>query len=397
MARLIFATLGSSGDVRPILAIAMAVRARGHDVAVATTPAYRSLIEGRSVQYLEFGNDEYFDDPSIRAAMLERTSGFSFWMAVSNLPHLEEMCKTLLVYCQDADAIVSTPFVMTAHLAAEYFKIPLVNCCLSPASYLPDKGISRGSDANAINWIRRLNAIRADLRLPRVAFPQMGRFNAAVALGLYPECLRDCEQLTIRNIIPVGYPLLRGDSYSNNYNLEKWISKGNFCLFTFGSYVDKDRDVLFKAAVSACKKLRMRCLYVSPFGSHKLDSSDEDVRVENYVGHNLIMPAASVIIHHGGTGTLSEALICRKPVVVIPFGLDQYYNAGRLNKSDLAEILPADEVDEESLTRAIVRALTEGGRRAETLASKDLGAGADLADIACDRICEQIQMSADTR
>lgn len=390
MARIIFATLGSSGDVRPMLAVASVASRHGHDISMATTRGYQPLIEAHDVSYLEFGNDAFFADAETRSAVLDRKSGYSLWFNLFNLDRLEDMYAELHDYCQGADVLVSYPGVMTPHLVAEKLRIPLLNLCFSPAAYLPDQGAGRASDPDAVNWIRRLNALRQKLELPRMTFPQMGRFDANLTLGLYPDCLRDTGRTTIRSIVHVGYPLLKNDHHVLGDDLKAWACRGAFCLFTFGSHVDHNFHIFFKAATNACKSLNIRCLYVTPYNYNSISCSTEDVRVEAHIDHNAIMSLASIIVHHGGTGTLSEALLHNRPTVVVPFGLDQYYNADRLDKCDLAEVLPFEAVDSGTLEAAIARAMAEAPRRAKKFEGEDFSIGGTAAVTAYNHIARYI-------
>src|SRR5579862_7495421 len=52
MSRILFATLGSLGDLHPLIAIGLELRRRGHKVGFCTSETYRSKLEG-----LGFGFD----------------------------------------------------------------------------------------------------------------------------------------------------------------------------------------------------------------------------------------------------------------------------------------------------------------------------------------------------
>lgn len=43
--RVLFATIGSLGDLHPCLAVALGLRARGHSVAIATNSVHRARVE----------------------------------------------------------------------------------------------------------------------------------------------------------------------------------------------------------------------------------------------------------------------------------------------------------------------------------------------------------------
>ena len=49
MGRLVLATMGSWGDLFPVIGLAKAAAARGHDVRVVTTSAYATLLKGEGL------------------------------------------------------------------------------------------------------------------------------------------------------------------------------------------------------------------------------------------------------------------------------------------------------------------------------------------------------------
>src|SRR5581483_10704403 len=51
MPRFLLATIGSLGDLHPVLALALELRRRGHDVAIATTEIYRAKVSARGLGF----------------------------------------------------------------------------------------------------------------------------------------------------------------------------------------------------------------------------------------------------------------------------------------------------------------------------------------------------------
>src|SRR5919205_887956 len=51
-------TIGSAGDVHPIVALALALKARGHRATVITNPIFQELIEGEGLGFLPIGTIE---------------------------------------------------------------------------------------------------------------------------------------------------------------------------------------------------------------------------------------------------------------------------------------------------------------------------------------------------
>src|ERR1700694_6064105 len=55
--RLVFTTVGSRGDVQPMLALALHAQGRGHDVLLAASPDFGDWVRAAGVPYAPLGQD----------------------------------------------------------------------------------------------------------------------------------------------------------------------------------------------------------------------------------------------------------------------------------------------------------------------------------------------------
>jgi MGT family glycosyltransferase len=68
-----------------------------------------------------------------------------------------------------------------------------------------------------------------------------------------------------------------------------------------------------------------------------------NVRVERYIPQAELLPGCSVVIHHGGSGTMFGALAHGVPQIVIPQGADNFVNGEHIERCGVGlAILPAD-------------------------------------------------------
>jgi UDP:flavonoid glycosyltransferase YjiC (YdhE family) len=81
------------------------------------------------------------------------------------------------------------------------------------------------------------------------------------------------------------------------------------------------------------------------------------------------MPAADVVITHGGHGTLARALACGCAVVVCPAGGDMAENAARADWAGLGVRVPPRLLGPRTLRLAVQRALGDPGIRARARAA----------------------------
>src|ERR1700739_3856248 len=75
MARILFTTFGSYGDVHPYLAIGRELRKLGHEAGIATSAGYREKAEAAGVTLVSVRPDLKFADPELIHYFFDRVRG----------------------------------------------------------------------------------------------------------------------------------------------------------------------------------------------------------------------------------------------------------------------------------------------------------------------------------
>jgi UDP:flavonoid glycosyltransferase YjiC (YdhE family) len=101
------------------------------------------------------------------------------------------------------------------------------------------------------------------------------------------------------------------------------------------------------------------------------------VRVERYVPQAHILPRAAAVVSHGGSGTTLGALAQGVPLVLVPQAADQFDNAARAEAAGAAVVLRPGEVSAESVREALGRVLGE-----PTFAESARGIAAEIREMA---------------
>ena len=93
------------------------------------------------------------------------------------------------------------------------------------------------------------------------------------------------------------------------------------------------------------------------------------------VAHAWLFPRCSVVVHHGGAGTVHTALLAGTPQVIVPHIFDQFSWAERLHYKGLCgpPLASAKVVTPEAIRAAVAFARTAGVGRATDAASRALG------------------------
>ena len=100
-----------------------------------------------------------------------------------------------------------------------------------------------------------------------------------------------------------------------------------------------------------------------------------NVAAAPFVPQALLMPLASAVVSHTGSGTMLGALASGLPQVCLPRGADQFANADRVRAIGAGVRLLPDEVTPESLRAAVTAVLDDPGYGRAATAIKDEIAG----------------------
>jgi UDP:flavonoid glycosyltransferase YjiC (YdhE family) len=139
---------------------------------------------------------------------------------------------------------------------------------------------------------------------------------------------------------------------------------------------------VYRAALRAVEGLGLRVLLTvgRRFDPRLLDPLPAGVHAERWVDQERVLPAADVVVCHGGSGTVYGALAAGVPVVVVPVFADQFENGRRIAAAGAGMVVevdggsrarPVDERDAPRIQAAIeaVLATPDHQQRAQEIAA----------------------------
>ncbi|MGH8598790.1 MAG: glycosyltransferase, partial [Gammaproteobacteria bacterium] len=155
---------------------------------------------------------------------------------------------------------------------------------------------------------------------------------------------------------PLGLPL----------GLRRFLDAGPPPLvFSLGSaafWVARD---FFQQSIEAAVALGQRAvLLVGDDRFLPRDPVPVGIAAYDYVPYGALFPHASVVVHHGGIGSIAQVLRAGRPMLVVPIAHDQYDNAARVGALGVARTLPRRRYQAEQVVVAL-RALLEKPSYAE--------------------------------
>lgn len=125
-----------------------------------------------------------------------------------------------------------------------------------------------------------------------------------------------------------------------------WLAaaaSGPRAYLTLGTVSFGAVEVLRRSILAAARVCERVLVAAGPEGDPAaLGDLPASVRVERFVDQGAVLRHADIAVHHGGTGSLLACLAAGVRQVLTPQGADQFINAARLSELGLGTVVPND-------------------------------------------------------
>ncbi|HRE17946.1 MAG TPA: cytochrome P450, partial [Rhodocyclaceae bacterium] len=102
-------------------------------------------------------------------------------------------------------------------------------------------------------------------------------------------------------------------------------------------------QAFFATSAEACRLAGRRGILLTQHPEQLPHPLPDGVVHFNYVPFKALLPRLAAFVHHGGVGSLSQAMVAGVPQLITPFAFDQFDNASRAIKLGVArEVLPKE-------------------------------------------------------
>jgi UDP:flavonoid glycosyltransferase YjiC (YdhE family) len=344
--RILFSCMPWEGHFRPLVPLAHALSARGHDVAFASAAQWepRAAEEGFPLLTAGMSRDEgqalfapfrerIFQLPPEVRRPHQFSALFAMIHAPAKLPEVLEVARSWR-----ADAIVYDSCDLAAPIAATSLGLPSVNHsfgAMIPLSALEAarehlEPLWRGEGLEPDPYAGAFRGLFVDLAPPSFAWEQPR--GEVVRLRPIPDSAEAPPPWLDALEQPLVYVTM-GTVYNQPELFRPLLDglDGVAAVVTVGRNVEPDA----------------------------LGPLPPRVRVERFVPQAHILRRSAAVVSHGGSGTTLGALAHALPLVLVPQAADQFDNAARAETAGAAVVLRPGEVTAESVRTALGRVLGE--------------------------------------
>ncbi len=375
----VVATNGSFGDVFPFIAIARALHERGHDVQLVTNPAYAHL--AGDVPFVPASTREALDQSIDRLDVSRARSPrhLSQLMDGFVIGPTEEFLEAILSVIQpERSVVLSFPLTFGARLAHDITGVPFVTAQLAPAGIASARCPPRMMPSRWLGWmptpVVRAVHFLVDRVLDRMVLPTLNPLRARHGLSktrnvrewmdsperilaLFPQWFAPPAPDEAATVRRTDFPLLSTNDTLADPTLQAFLAAGpKPVVFTAGSPAS-GVSAFFSEAVACCVQTQTRGILLTRHASDVPEALPETVLHVSFTSLDQLLEQASALVFHGGIGTAAQALRAGTPMVVVPWGVDQFDNADHLCRLGVAREVRFENVTAQRLAEAL-QALT---------------------------------------
>lgn len=416
--KILFLSLGTKGDFFPFLGLAREFKARGYSTLVLGCENIRNICDQEGIEFEAIQTTEEYCEVFENPLAWKPKTGLEFYykmiLAATERSYRaierQAVANKCFLICKDK--------MMAGVLAYEKLKLPTACLYLSPYAHIsyidPAKvspfynflthymGLSLRKlfmkryfkKANTILY--PLNEFRAKLGLPAITdFTGTFRNSIPLKLNLWPEWFCPYKSDWPPQTISTGFINYCGPKNSSTTWIEK-ASCSDFLshkpiVFAMGTGLGLHFEDYIALFSKVCQKIQKQGILVSP-SVHGKDSVDvnEYFKIIKFAPFDELFNYASIIVNHGGLGTISQALSAGKPQIITPFGHDQFENGYQVERLGAGFSIPFWSLTCNNLSKALQNILynTSFQERSSELSKKLAAENGTL--VACDLIESKI-------
>lgn len=383
--KLTIVTVGSTGDIYPICAIAHGLKQNHCRVRIATHEPFRQFIQSQGFEFYPIAGDY--------RELLTSEQGYQLLegktQRLLSPALMQQQMLDAWQALQDADVAIFGPLALWGYHLAERLKIPTFFALLSPLSETAEFPFLKFGRSTRDSWQGALNKLsypiaefaawRQDsdwtnqFRQERLGLEPLPWFGVrwrtdAPAFLSPPKVLYGFSSSIVPKPFDWGDDLhVTGywffdppDPPSIPTTLSNFVFDGDAPIYIgFGSMTTRHPEQLSRIVLDAIRCTQQRAVVLRGWAGLTNVYNDPNVLMVDQAPHFWLFPKMKGAIHHGGAGTTAAVLRSGIPSITVPFFADQPAWGERLTDRNLSPAsIPIQSLSVNALAEAIHTLIT---------------------------------------
>lgn len=379
--RYLLTPVGSSGDVHPFVGIGRELQARGHEVVLFGAEPHRPVVEKSGLEFVGTVSTEKYNEATRNPNLWHPRKGVETVLRMI-VPSLETSRKALEErYLPGQTVVVGHPLAFYARVFEEQTRVPAATIHLAPSSIRSSHKVPAlppGTDISGWPlWLKRsfwyvvdkaavdpaiapeLNRWRKTLGLPPVERIFQRWLNSPQqVIGLFPEWFGPRQPDWPEHFSSASFPLWDDPAGSPiDRELSQFIDAGSPPVVVSPGSANRHAHQFFAAAAEALKRLDRRGIFLTGYPEQLPATLPDTIVFRKYAPFSTVLPRSALLVHHGGIGTMAQALASGVPHLIMPMAFDQPDNSLRAHSLGVARWLEPRKFTADRVTRALAELL----------------------------------------
>lgn len=342
--RITAVSVGTRGDVQPLIELGAEMIQRGHDFRVAALDKFRPLAEEKNVPFIHIDGDA---DRVMQLLVTDYVNSLDFLKGCKTLfNETPGFMNSLMEAVRGSDLVMYGELAGFARHVCDYLKIPCIRCFYSPFDKTNLYSLySTKHGKTSVGWSYAL--IRPGMNLLTCMLANDWRKKHGLRKWKMTDDyrLQNGEKvLTFYPVTPVfmprdpkwgehihvtGYwyhPKENSVQYVPEPGLHKFLSEGEKPIFIcFGKAESEDLAKLQHLTLEVIKETKIRAIIQADQIATVEKTDNEHLYFVGNIPYSWMFQQVRAIVHHGGNTTNGIGMWAGCPTLVIPLALDQYF------------------------------------------------------------------------
>ena len=361
---ILIVSVGSYGDVLPLVGLGRELRARGHSITLFTNSHFSDLIQRAGLGFVPMGSAEEYDEVANHPDLWHPHKGWRVIMKRMMAGPLKEYYQLLCSRIEPGNTvIISSTLGFVARLVQETHHVPNVTVHFSPGVFHSAHQPPRMPGLPVPDWLPvglkdsfwklvdhlvidpilkpKLNQFRGELGLPPVSrIFHTWLHSPDLVIGLFPEWFATPQPDWPPSTVLTGFPMYDdADDANLPTTIQSFLeTHPQPFVFTPGS-ANKHGTAFFEEAAKACQLMSRPGVFLTHYAEQIPHPLPSHIAHFSYAPLSHLLPHCAALIHHGGIGTCSQALRAGLPQLIQPYAFDQFDNAARVERLSVGRTL----------------------------------------------------------
>lgn len=332
------------GHLHPLIPLARAFRRAGHQVAIAAAEDVALVVTGAGLPWLPAG----FNPREVWQAFPGEGSDYGYLAVQAKVADLLEIAVEQF----PPDVVIREPTDLAAAIAAEV--AGAVNVIYGLGHFIP------AASWRFLKADETVSALRRDYGLAED--PGLDSLYRDLYLSVMPPPFERADRLPVPAVQRLRYTPWDGDTQAPPDVIPAAAGGAErpTVLVTLGT-VYNTHSSLFSRFLEALASEPVNVICTLGDGADEAVSAGApaNVRFERYLPHSSILPGCQAMLCHAGFNTMMGCLSAGVPLVCVPLGSDQEFNARKIARGGLGLWLRDDEASAMGIRDAVRSVLHE--------------------------------------